>query len=291
MQFPGGGIPIDATEKKVLAVLAHKVRIGVIVSTYSAKAGHPGGSMSSADVMTYLYFKEMNIDPDNPKAAGRDRFVLSKGHCTPGLYSTLANRGFFPIDDLTTFRQIDSYLQGHPNMNSVPGVDMSTGSLGQGISAACGMALGIKHRGTPERVYCLVGDGEMEEGQVWEALMFGAHYGLDNLCVIVDNNNLQIDGFVNEVMSIYPIKEKLEAFGYSVTEIDGHNFDEIEMAFNKARSTKGKPSAILMKTVKGKGVSFMENKAEWHGKAPQKAEYELALEELHKKLHELEDAQ
>jgi transketolase len=222
----------------------------------------------------------MNIDPKNPRMDSRDRFVLSKGHCTPGLYSVLAQRGFFPVEDLPTFRHIDSYLQGHPNMNTVPGVDMSTGSLGQGISTACGMALGIKHRGTSERVYALLGDGELQEGQVWEALMFGAHYNLDNLCVIVDNNNLQIDGAITEVMSPYPIKDKLEAFGYTVYEVDGHNFEELEKAFDSAKKTKGKPSVILMKTTKGKGVSFMENMAAWHGKAPNEEEYKLALKEF-----------
>jgi len=274
----------------MLAMNACKVRIGIIEATHGAKSGHPGGSLSSADVLTYLYFKELNIDPKNPKMDNRDRFVLSKGHITPGLYSVLANRGFFPVEDLVTFRHIDSYLQGHPNMNMVPGVDMSTGSLGQGISTACGMALGLKKRGGPERVYALLGDGELQEGQVWEALMFGAHYKLDNLCVIVDNNNLQIDGAITEIMSTYPIKEKLEAFGYAVTEVDGHNFEELEKGFEVARGTKGKPSAILMKTTKGKGVSFMENKSAWHGKAPNDEEYKLAIKELYEAQAALEEA-
>jgi len=273
----------------MLALNACKVRIGIIESTHGAKSGHPGGSLSSADVLTYLYFKEMNIDPKNPKMDNRDRFVLSKGHTTPGLYSVLANRGFFPVEDLVKFRHIDSYLQGHPNMNSVPGIDMSTGSLGQGISTACGMALGLKLRGGSERVYALVGDGELQEGQVWEALMFGAHYKLDNLCVIVDNNNLQIDGAITEVMSPYPINDKLAAFGYEVIEVDGHSFDELEKAFETARSTKGKPSAILMKTTKGKGVSFMENKAEWHGTAPNDEQYKVAIQELREALTALEE--
>lgn len=273
----------------MLSVTACKVRTGVVESTYGAKAGHPGGSLSASDVLTYLYFKEMNVDPKNPKWEDRDRFVLSKGHCTPGLYSTLANRGYFPVADLPTFRHIDSYLQGHPNMNSVPGVDMSTGSLGQGISTACGMALGLARKGGAQRVYALLGDGELQEGQVWEALMFGAHNKLDNLCVIVDNNNLQIDGTISEVMSPYPILDKLEAFGYNVIPVNGHNFDELEAAFAAARACKGKPSAILMKTTKGRGVSFMENKAAWHGKAPNDEEYKIAVEELCNALAELEE--
>jgi transketolase len=278
--FDKGGILIDTAVKKQLVEMARRVRVGIIESTYGAKAGHPGGSLSSAEVFTYLYFREMNIDPENPKMDNRDRFVLSKGHCSPGLYSVLANRGFFPVEDLPTFRHIDSYLQGHPSMTSVPGVDMSTGSLGQGVSTACGMALGLKKRGGPERVYALLGDGELQEGQVWEALMFGAHYSLDNLCIIIDNNNLQIDGAITDVMNPYPIREKLEAFGYAVFEVDGHSFEELEQAFNTARNTKGKPSAILMKTIKGKGISYMENKAAWHGKAPNDDEYKTAIDEL-----------
>ena len=274
--------------KKQLRITACKVRMGVIESTHGAKAGHPGGSLSAAEVYTYLYFKEMNIDPKNPKWEDRDRFVLSKGHTTPGLYSVLAERGFFPVEDLPNFRHIDSYLQGHPNMNTVPGVDMSTGSLGQGISVATGMALAAKHTGKANRVYTLLGDGEIQEGQVWEACMAAAHYKLDNLCIIVDNNGLQIDGNIADVMSPYPIVDKLVSFGFEVAAVDGHNFDELEAAFNKARETKGKPFAIVMKTVKGKGVSYMENNAGWHGKAPNDAEYEQAMTELKAQLAELE---
>ena len=279
---------MTSSEKKQLQILACKVRMGVIESTYGAKAGHPGGSLSSAEMYTYLYFKEMNIDPKNPKWADRDRFVLSKGHTTPGLYSVLANRGFFPVEDLPTFRHIDSYLQGHPNMNTVPGVDMSTGSLGQGVSVATGMALGAKHAGKTCRVYSLLGDGEIQEGQVWEACMAAAHYKLDNLCIVVDNNGLQIDGNIADVMSPYPIVDKLVAFGFHVIAIDGHDFDQIEAAMNEARQTKGKPTAIVMTTTKGKGVSFMENDAGWHGKAPNDAEYAKAMEELKAQLAELE---
>ena len=274
--------------KKQLAITACKVRMGVIESTYGAKAGHPGGSLSAAEVYTYLYFKEMNIDPKNPKWEDRDRFVLSKGHTTPGLYSVLAERGFFPVTDLPTFRHIDSYLQGHPNMNTVPGVDMSTGSLGQGVSVATGMALAAKYTGKANRVYTLLGDGEIQEGQVWEAFMAAAHYKLDNLCVIIDNNGLQIDGNIADVMSPYPIVDKLVAFGFEVAAVDGHNFDELEAAFAKARETEGKPFAIVMKTTKGKGVSFMENNAGWHGKAPNDAEYAQAMAELKAQLAELE---
>ena len=279
---------MTSSEKKQLQITACKVRMGVIESTYGAKAGHPGGSLSAAEVYTYLYFKEMNIDPKNPKWDDRDRFVLSKGHTTPGLYSVLANRGFFPVEDLPTFRHIDSYLQGHPNMNMVPGVDMSTGSLGQGVSVATGMALAAKHTGKTNRVYSLLGDGEIQEGQVWEACMAAAHYKLDNLCIIIDNNGLQIDGNIADVMSPYPIVDKLVAFGFEVAAVDGHNFDELEAAFNKARETKGKPFAIVMNTIKGKDVSFMENDAGWHGKAPNDAEYAQAMTELKAKLAELE---
>ena len=275
-------------EKKQLQIAACKIRMGIVESTYHAKCGHPGGSLSATEMFTYLYFKEMNIDPAQPKKADRDRFVLSKGHTAPGLYSTLANRGFFPVEDLPTLRHIDSYLQGHPNMNSVPGVDMSTGSLGQGISCAAGMALGLKHQGNPARVYTLLGDGEIQEGQVWEACMLAAHYKLDNFVVIVDNNGLQIDGNVADVMSPYPIGDKLAAFGFHVNHIDGHNFDEIEAAMNRAKEIKGQPSAIVMKTTKGKNVSFMENKAGWHGKAPNDEEREQALSELNAILTELE---
>ena len=276
------------SEKKQLQITACKVRMGVIESTYGAKAGHPGGSLSATEMFTYLYFKEMNIDPANPKWEDRDRFVLSKGHTTPGLYATLANRGFFPVEDLSTFRHIDSYLQGHPNMNTVPGVDMSTGSLGQGVSVAVGMAKGAKYTGKQNRVYTLLGDGEIQEGQVWEACMAAAHYKLDNLCVIVDNNGLQIDGNIADVMSPYPIVDKLVAFGFHVVAIDGHDFDQIEKALAEVKSVKGKPGAIVMKTVKGKDVSFMENNAGWHGKAPNDAEYAQAMTELKAKLAELE---
>ena len=276
-------------ERIELKKTACRVRMGIIEAVHGAKAGHPGGSLSAADVFTYLYFKEMNIDPENPKAPERDRFVLSKGHTAPGLYSALANRGFFPVEDLPTLRHIDSYLQGHPNMNTVPGVDMSTGSLGQGISCAAGMALGAKYKNQKDvRVYTLLGDGEIEEGQVWEAAMFAAHYKLDNLCVIVDNNGLQIDGPITEVMSPYPIAEKFEAFGFGVKEINGHCFNEIEAAFEEARATKDKPFAIILKTTKGKGVSYMENSVGWHGKAPNDEEYAQAMDELKAQLAELE---
>ena len=268
------------TEKLQLQIQACKVRMGVINAVHGAKAGHPGGSLSASDLFTYLYFKEMNVDPANPKWEDRDRFVLSKGHTAPGLYSALAHRGFFPVEDLPTLRHIDSYLQGHPNMNTVPGVDMSTGSLGQGISCAVGMALGLKHQGKSARVYTLLGDGEIQEGQVWEACMAAAHYKLDNFVAIVDNNGLQIDGNVADVMSPYPIVDKLEAFGFEVSAIDGHDFDQIAAAFEKAKTVKGKPSAIVMKTTKGKCVSFMENQAGWHGKAPNDAEKEQAMNEL-----------
>ena len=279
---------MTAAEKKQLAITACKVRMGIVTATHGAKAGHPGGSLSAADLFTYLYFKELNVDPANPKAPDRDRFVLSKGHTAPGLYSALALRGFFPVEDLPTLRHIDSYLQGHPNMNTVPGVDMSTGSLGQGISVAAGMAKAAKLQNKDFRVYTLLGDGEIQEGQVWEALMFGAHYKLDNFCVIVDNNGLQIDGRVSDVMSPYPIVDKLEAFGYAVKAINGHDFEEIEAAFAEAKATSGKPFAIVMKTTKGKGVSYMEDKAGWHGKAPNDEEYKIAMDELNAQLAELE---
>ena len=275
-------------EIKQLQATACKVRMGVIEGTHGAKAGHPGGSLSAADMFTYLYFKELKVDPADPKNPERDRFVLSKGHTAPGLYSVLANRGFFPVEDLPTLRHIDSYLQGHPNMNSVPGVDMSTGSLGQGISCAAGMALGAKYQGKSYRVYTLLGDGEIQEGQVWEACMFAAHYNLDNLCVIIDNNGLQIDGDVSKVMSPYPIDGTLKGFGFHVEVIDGHDFIQIEAALNTAKTVKGQPSAIIMKTVKGKDVSFMENNAGWHGKATNAAEFEQAMAEQKAKLKELE---
>ena len=271
---------MTSSEKKQLQIAACKVRMGIIESTHGAKAGHPGGSLSAAEVFTYLYFKEMNIDPANPKWEDRDRFVLSKGHTAPGLYATLAYRGYFPVEDLPTLRHIDSYLQGHPNMNTVPGVDMSTGSLGQGVSAAVGMAMAAKYQGKTNRVYSLLGDGEIQEGQVWEACMAAAHYKLDNLCIVVDNNGLQIDGNVADVMSPYPIVDKLLAFGFNVHAVDGHDFDALEKAFENAKKTKGQPTAIVMSTVKGKGVSFMENDAGWHGNAPNAEQYETAKTEL-----------
>ena len=276
------------TEQKELMLAACKVRIGIIEGTHAAKAGHPGGSLSAADLFTYLYWKELRVDPKNPQWEDRDRFVLSKGHTAPGLYAALAHQGFFPVEDLLTLRHIGSYLQGHPNMNSVPGVDMSTGSLGQGISAAAGMALAAKHQGRSCRVYALLGDGEIQEGQPWEAFMFAHQYKLDNLCAIIDNNGLQIDGRVEDVMSPYPIVDKLKAFGWEVAEIDGHDFDQIESAFAQARETKGVPTAIVMKTTKGKGVSYMENQAGWHGKAPNDEEYEIAMNELRAQLAEVE---
>ena len=279
---------MTSNELKELQILACKVRMGIIESTHAAKCGHPGGSMSAADMFTYLYFKELNVDPKNPQWEDRDRFVLSKGHTAPGLYTALALRGFFPVEDLITLRKVGSYLQGHPNMNSVPGVDMSTGSLGQGISAACGMALSAKLKNKSNRVYTLLGDGEIQEGQVWEACMFASHYKLDNLCVIVDNNNLQIDGDIRKVMNPHPIDKKLEAFGFHVEVIDGHDFNAIESALATAKTVKGQPSAIDMTTVKGKDVSFMENNAGWHGVAPNDAQYEQAMAELKTKLNELE---
>ena len=279
---------MTSQEKKQLQITACKVRMGIIESTHAAKCGHPGGSMSAADMFTYLYFKELRVDPANPKWEDRDRFVLSKGHCAPGLYAALAHRGFFPVEDLLTLRKVGSYLQGHPNMNTVPGVDMSTGSLGQGISTACGMALAAKLKKQNYRVYTLLGDGEIQEGQVWEACMLASHYHLDNLCVIVDNNGLQIDGDVAKVMSPYPIDEKLEAFGFDVVNIDAHDFDAIEQALNHAKTVTGKPSAIVMHSVKGKGVSFMENQAGWHGVAPNDEQYAQAMAELDRQLGELE---
>ena len=267
-----------------LTQTACKVRMGILEAIHAARSGHPGGSLSAADLFTYLYFQELNLDPQNPAWEDRDRFVLSKGHTAPGLYAALAARGFFPWEDLKTLRQIGSYLQGHPNMRTVPGVDMSTGSLGQGISAAAGMALMAKYQKKALRVYTLLGDGEIQEGQVWEAFMFAHHYKLDNLCVIIDNNHLQIDGRVDQVMSPYPIPDKLRAFGFAVEEIDGHDFTQMERAFALARATKGVPFAIIASTVKGKGVSFMEDQAGWHGKAPNDAEYERAMAELRAQL-------
>ena len=279
---------MTASEKLSLQKTACKIRKGIIESTHAAKCGHPGGSLSATEMFTYLYFKEMNVKPEEPKWAGRDRFVLSKGHTAPGLYATLAHRGFFPVEDLLTLRRIDSYLQGHPNMNTVPGVDMSTGSLGQGVSTAAGMALGLKTQGSDARVYTLLGDGEIQEGQVWEAAMFAAHYKLDNMVVIVDNNGLQIDGNIADVMSPYPIVDKFLAFGFNTIAINGHDFDAIEKAFEAARKSKGQPTAIVMSTTKGKGVSFMENDAGWHGKAPNDAEFEKAMAELNAAEAELE---
>ena len=268
--------------KLELMKTANEVRKGIVTAVHSAKSGHPGGSLSAADIYTYLYFEEMDIDPKDPKKADRDRFVLSKGHTAPGYYSTLAHRGFFPVEDLTTLRKVGSYLQGHPDMKHIPGVDMSSGSLGQGISAAVGMAISAKLSNDDYRVYTLLGDGEIQEGQVWEASMLAGHRKLDNLVVIVDNNNLQIDGKITDVNSPYPIDKKFEAFNFHVINIDGNDFDQIEAAFKEARKTKGMPTAIIAKTIKGKGVSFMEDQAGWHGKAPNDEQYAQAMEELEK---------
>ena len=265
---------------KELKNIANDVRIGIIDATHAAKCGHPGGSLSIADILTYLYFEKMNIDPKNPKMENRDRFVLSKGHTAPGLYATLAHRGFFPVEDLVTLRKIDSYLQGHPDMNKVPGVDMTTGSLGLGISAACGMALAGKIDNKDYRVYTIIGDGESEEGQVWEASMFASHYKLDNLCVILDLNGLQIDGPITEVMNPTPHDKKFEAFGFHVITIDGHDFNQIEAAFAEAETVKGQPTVIIAKTTKGKDVSFMENSVNWHGAAPNDEQHAQAIAEL-----------
>ena len=271
-----------------LKLTAAKVRKGIIEAVHAAGSGHPGGSLSAADVLTFLYFEEMNIDPSNPRMEDRDRFVLSKGHNSPGLYSVLANRGYFPVEDLKTFRKLGSYLQGHPCMNETPGVDMSSGSLGQGISTAVGMALSAKLYGKDYRVYTLLGDGEIQEGQVWEASMFAGAKKLDNLTVIVDNNGLQIDGKVEDVCSVYPIDKKFEAFNFDVININGNDFDEIRDAFAKARANTDKPTAIIMKTTTGQDVSIIEDKAEWHGKAPNDEQYAIAIEELDKKITELE---
>lgn len=279
---------MDNNKKKELQLFATKARIGVIEGVFNAKAGHPGGSLSICDVLAYLYNEEMNIDPKNPGLESRDRFVLSKGHAAPALYATLALKGFFPVEDLKTLRKSDSYLQGHPNMNKTPGVDMSTGSLGQGISAAVGMALGAKFDNADYRVYTILGDGEIEEGEVWEAAMFAGNRKLDNLVALVDYNNLQIDGTIDEVNSAYPIADKFKAFNWNVVEIDGHNLDEIESALNNAKSVKDMPTCIVMKTVKGKGVSYMENSCGWHGKAPNEEEYNQAMAELNAQLKELE---
>ena len=265
-----------------LSRIANNIRMSIIEGVYNAKCGHPGGSLSIADIMTYLYFEEMKIDPSNPSFSGRDRFVLSKGHTAPALYATLAERGFFPKEDIKTLRKTASYLQGHPDMKGVPGVDMSTGSLGQGISTACGMALSSKLEGNPFRVYTVLGDGESEEGQVWEAAMFAAHYKLDNLVAILDLNGLQIDGHITEVMNPTPHDEKFRAFGWHVITIDAHDFNQIEAAFAEARRTEGKPTAIIAKSVKGKGVSYMENACEWHGQAPKEDLYKVAISDLEK---------
>ena len=271
---------MDSARKRELAVIAAKIRLGIIESTHAAASGHPGGSLSIAEIMAYLYFDEMKVNAENPKDENRDRFVLSKGHTAPALYSALALKGFFPFEELKTLRQHDSRLQGHPDMKGIPGVDMTTGSLGLGISAACGMALAGKLNNKDYRVYTIVGDGESEEGQVWEASMFANHYKLDNLCVIFDYNGLQIDGPVSEVIGPAPFEPKLEAFGYNVITINGHDFDEIEAAFSAAKACLGRPTAIVAKTVKGKGVSFMENKVSWHGAAPKDPDYLAAIEEI-----------
>jgi transketolase len=279
---------MDSSEIKQLRILAARSRMGAILGTYHAKSGHPGGSLSAADIFTYLYFKEMNVDPKNPDMQDRDRFVLSKGHCCPALYATLALKGFFEWDELTKLRHVGAMLQGHPDMKGTPGIDMSTGSLGQGISAACGMALAAKLDNKSYRTYTVLGDGEVEEGQVWEAAMFAAHNKLDNLVVIVDQNGLQIDGTVEEVAGIEPLDKKFESFGFEVIKIDGHDFNQIESAIEKAKTVKGKPTAILAKTIKGKGVSFMENQVGWHGTAPNKEQYEQATAELQAEIDRLE---
>ena len=279
---------MDAIVKKQLKIKACNVRIGIIEAVYSAKSGHPGGSLSIADILTYLYFHQMNVDSQNPKWENRDRLVLSKGHVAPALYSVLAQKGFFPVETLKTLRKSDSILQGHPSMKLTPGVDMSTGSLGQGLSVAAGMALGAKISGKSFRTYAILGDGEIEEGQIWEAAMYASAKGLDSLVAVVDNNNLQIDGSIAEVNSPYPIAEKFKAFGWNVIEIVAHSFDEIDAAFNAAAEFKGKPTAIIAKSIKGKGVSFMENDYKWHGTAPNTEQYEQAMRELNAELAELE---
>ena len=271
---------MDNSRIKELTIVAAKARKSALTGVYNAASGHPGGSLSIADVLTYLYFEQMNVDPKNPKNPDRDRFVLSKGHCAPALYGVLAERGFFSPDEIASLRKYGSFLQGHPDMKGVPGVDMSTGSLGQGVSAANGMALSAKLSGKDYRVYTATGDGELEEGQVWEAAMFAAHYKLDNLTLFVDNNGLQIDGDITKVMNPMPIKEKYDAFGWHTIEIDGHDYNQIENAVNEAKNTKGKPTAIICKTIKGKGVSFMEGEASWHGSAPNEEQYNQAIKEL-----------
>lgn len=281
---------MNSNLKKELAITACKVRMGIIEGTHSAKSGHPGGSLSAADVLTYLYFCEMNVDPQHPDKADRDRLVLSKGHVAPALYAVLAHKGYFPVQELKTLRKIGSRLQGHPDMKKVPGVDMSSGSLGQGISAACGMAKAAKLQNADWRVYAVLGDGEIQEGQVWEAAMFASHYHLDNLCVLVDNNGLQIDGNIADVCSPYPIDKKFEAFNFHVINADAHDFDAIRAAFKEARETKGMPTCIVFHSIKGKGVSFMENSVDWHGKAPNDEEYAIAMADLDKIEKELEKA-
>ncbi|MBR4112738.1 MAG: transketolase [Ruminiclostridium sp.] len=279
---------MDATLKKQLQITATKVRMGIIEGVYNAKAGHPGGSLSIADTLTYLYMARMNVNPEDPTMADRDRLVLSKGHTAPALYACLAHRGFFPVEELKTLRKIDSRLQGHPVLGKIPGVDMSTGSLGQGVSAACGMALSGKISNETYKVYAILGDGEIQEGQVWESAMFAAHYQLDNLVFVVDNNNLQIDGAIGDVMSPYPIDEKFQAFGWHVITIDGHDFDAIEKAFNEAETIANQPTVIIQKSVKGKGVSYMENNVAWHGAAPNEEQYNIAMGELQAQLDELQ---
>ena len=279
---------MNSTDTNQMKILATKARRGAVVGTFHAKSGHPGGSLSAADIFTYLYFKEMNVDPSNPRWADRDRFVLSKGHCCPSLYAVLALKGFFPMEELEKLRHVGAMLQGHPDMKGTPGIDMSTGSLGQGISAACGMALCAKIDNKDYRVYTVLGDGECEEGEVWEAAMFAAHKGLDNLVVFVDCNGLQIDGSTAQVGGVEPLDKKFGSFGFNVLKIDGHDFDQIEEALNNARNTKGVPTAIIAKTIKGKGVSFMENQVGWHGKACNAEEFEIAIKELDAQLEELE---
>ena len=271
---------IEKTKLEDFQKRAKNVRKNIVEMVYSAKSGHPGGSLSITDILVALYFSELRINVKNPKDENRDRVVLSKGHCSPALYSVLAEKGFIPEADLKTFRKIDSYLQGHPDMKKIPGVDMTSGSLGQGLSVSNGMAIAGKLDNKDYRVYCILGDGEIEEGQVWEAAMSSSHYKLDNLCLIVDNNNLQIDGKVTDIMNVYPIDEKFKSFGFNVINIDGHNIEELINAFEEAKKTKGKPTAIIANTIKGKGVSFMENNAGWHGKAPSEEEYKLAMKEL-----------
>ncbi len=280
---------MNNVKKKELEILAAKARIGIIEGVYGAKSGHPGGSLSIVDTLTYIYFNELNIDVKNPKWENRDRFVLSKGHCAPALYSVLALKGFFPMNEIKSLRKTGAMLQGHPDMKGTPGVDMSTGSLGQGISAACGMALSAKLSNKNYRVYAALGDGEIQEGIVWEAAMLAAHYKLDNLVAVVDNNGLQIDGKITEVMSPHPITDKFKAFGWHVITIDGHNFDEIEAAFNEAKTIKGKPTVIVQTSIKGKGVSFMHDNVAWHGNAPSEEQYNIAMVELNDSLNKLQD--